>query len=324
MLSPQPALAVRVLEKRDAAIDVLSLVLVAADGAPLPPCSAGAHIDITLPNGMVRQYSLCRAGPAGGAYEVAILRDPDGRGGSACAHRDIRVGDTLTISHPRNLFPLVPAGHSVLFAGGIGITPILAMADTLHARGESFELHYCSRAPERAAYREALEQAAYARPVRFYFDSAPEQGRLDAAGVLGALGGEAHLYVCGPAGFISHICEAARGAGWGEERVHFEHFAAPAAAAPAGGNGSFELVLARRGLRIPVGADQTAAEALLAAGVHINLSCEQGICGACVLPVLEGVPEHRDVFLSAAERDSQRCFTPCCSRARTPQLLIDL
>lgn len=324
MLSPQPTLAVRVLEKRDAAIDVLSLVLVSADGAPLPPCSAGAHIDITLPNGMVRQYSLCRVGPAGSAYEVAILRDPNGRGGSACAHRDIRVGDTLTISPPRNLFPLVPAGHSVLFAGGIGITPILAMADTLHARGESFELHYCSRAPERAAYREALEAAAYARQVRFYFDNAPEQGRLDAAGVLAALDGDAHLYVCGPAGFISYICEAARGAGWGEGRVHFEHFAAPAAAAPANGNGSFELVLARRGLRIPVGADQTAAEALLAAGVPINLSCEQGICGACVLPVLEGVPEHRDVFLSAAERDSQRCFTPCCSRARTPQLLIDL
>lgn len=324
MLSPQPMLAVRVLEKRDAAIDVLSLVLVAADGGSLPSCSAGAHIDITLPNGMVRQYSLCQAGAALGAYEVAILRDPDGRGGSACAHRDIQVGDTLTISHPRNLFPLVPATNSVLFAGGIGITPILAMAEVLHAQGQAFEMHYCSRAPERAAYRDTLGQAAYAGQVHFYYDSAPEQGRLDVAGILRALGDDAHLYVCGPAGFIAHVCEAARAAGWSDSRVHFEHFAAPVAAAPAGGNGGFELALARRGIRIPVGPDQTAAQALLDHGIDIPLSCEQGICGSCLLPVLEGIPEHRDVFLSAAERDSNRCFTPCCSRARTPSLLIDL
>lgn len=323
MLSPQPMLAVRVLEKREAAIDVLSFVLVAADGGSLPPCSAGAHIDITLPNGMVRQYSLCKADSARGAYELAILRDPDGRGGSECAHRDIHVGDTLTISHPRNLFPLVPATKSVLFAGGIGITPILAMAEALHAHGQAFEMHYCSRAPERAAYRDALGQAPYARQVRFYYDSEPDKGRLDAAAVLGALGGDAHLYVCGPAGFIAHVCDAARAAGWSDSRVHFEHFAA-SAAAPLAGNGSFELVLARRGIRIPVGPDQTAAQALLDHGVDIPLSCEQGVCGSCLLPVLEGIPEHRDVFLSAAERDSNRCFTPCCSRACTPSLLIDL
>lgn len=324
MLSPQPMLAVRVLEKREAAIDVLSFVLVAADGGSLPSWSAGAHIDITLPNGAVRQYSLCKADPALGAYELAILRDPDGRGGSECAHRDIRVGDRLTISHPRNLFPLVPAATSVLFAGGIGITPILAMAEALHAQGRAFEVHYCSRAPERAAYRDTLGQAAYARQVHFYYDSTPEQGRLDAAGILRALGDDAHLYVCGPAGFIAHVCDAARAAGWSDSRVHFEHFAAPVAAAPAGGNAGFELVLARRGVRIPVGPDQTAAQALLDHGVDIPLSCEQGICGSCLVPVLEGIPEHRDVFLSAAERDANRCFTPCCSRARTPSLLIDL
>lgn len=324
MLSPQPMLAVRVLEKREAAIDVLSFVLVAADGGSLPSWSAGAHIDITLPNGMVRQYSLCRADTGCGAYEIAILRDADGRGGSACAHRDIQVGDTLTISHPRNLFPLVPAATSILFAGGIGITPILAMAEALHAQGQAFEMHYCSRAPERAAYRDTLGQAAYAGQVRFYCDSEPDKGRLDAAGVLRALGDDAHLYVCGPAGFIAHVCDAARVAGWSDSRVHFEHFAAPAAAAPVGGNGSFELVLARRGIRIPVAADQTAAQALLDHRIDIPLSCEQGVCGSCLLPVLEGIPEHRDVFLSAAERDSNRCFTPCCSRARTPSLLIDL
>jgi vanillate monooxygenase ferredoxin subunit len=322
VLNPQPMLAVRVLERREAAIDVLSFVLVAADGGSLPPCSAGAHIDITLPNGMMRQYSLCKADSARGAYELAILRDPDGRGGSACAHRDIHVGDTLTISHPRNLFPLVPATDSVLFAGGIGITPILAMAEALHDEGRAFEMHYCTRSPERAAYREYLAQAAYSGHVHFYNDSAPQEGRCDVAAILGRLTDDVHLYVCGPEGFIRHVCDEARRLGWCDNRIHFEHFSA--SAAPAGGNAGFELVLARRGIRIPVGPHQTAAQALLDHGVDIPLSCEQGVCGSCLLPVLEGIPEHRDVFLSAAERDGNRCFTPCCSRARTPSLLIDL
>lgn len=324
MLSTQPMLAVRVCEVRHAALDVLSFVLAPVDGGPLPACTAGAHIDVALPNGMLRQYSLCQTGPALRLYEIAVLHDRDGRGGSACAHRDIRPGDTLMISPPRNLFPLLPTGRPVLFAGGIGITPILAMAEALHAAGRDFELHYCSRSPERAAYRDTLARSAYAPQLRLYHDSTPEAGRLDAEAVLRRAGADAHLYVCGPAGFISHVCGAARQAGWDEGRVHFEHFAAPAVAAPPGGNGSFELLLARRGLRVPVAAEQTAAEALLAAGVDISLSCEQGVCGACVLPVLDGLPDHRDVFLSPAEREANRCFTPCCSRALSPSLTIDL
>ena len=322
MLSSQPLLAVRVCEVRHAAIDVLSLVLASLDGGPLPACTAGAHIDVALPNGMLRQYSLCHTGPALRLYEIAILLDRDGRGGSACAHRDIRPGDTLQISPPRNLFPLLPAGRPVLFAGGIGITPILAMAGALHAAGRDFELHYCSRSPERAAYRDTLARAAYAPQLRLYHDSTPEAGRLDAEAVLRRAGANAHLYVCGPAGFIRHVCGAARQAGWDESRVHFEHFAAPAQ--PAVAAGGFELILARRGQRVPVGPTETAAQALLAHGVALNLSCEQGVCGACLLPVLDGLPDHRDVFLSPAERDAGRCFTPCCSRALSPTLTIDL
>lgn len=322
MLSPQPTLAVRVREVRHPAIDVLSLVLAPVDGGPLPACTAGAHIDVALPNGMLRQYSLCRTGPALAQYEIAILHDRSGRGGSACAHRDVRPGDTLQISPPRNLFPLLPEGRPVLFAGGIGITPILAMAEALHAEGRDFELHYSSRSPERAAYLDVLTRAAYAPQLRLYHDSTPEAGRLDAEGVLRRAGDDAHLYVCGPAGFIGHVCDAARRAGWNETRVHFEHFAAPAQR--AGTSGGFELILARRSMRVPVGPAETAAQALLAHGVDINLSCEQGICGACLLPVLDGVPDHRDVFLSVAERDANRCFTPCCSRALSPTLTIDL
>lgn len=322
MLSPQPMLAVRVLETREAAVDVLSLVLAPVDGGPLPSYSAGAHIDITLPNGMVRQYSLCRADAGSGSYEVAILRDPAGRGGSACAHRDIKPGDTLGISHPRNLFPLVSAPVSILFAGGIGITPILAMAEELHRQGRDFELHYCARSPERAAYRDFLAQSPWSGRVRCYYDSQPDQVRFDARQILSGRDGGAHLYVCGPEGFIRHVRDAAGQAGWGDARVHFEHFSA--SAAQLTDSGEFELVLARRGITVRVGAQTTAAQALLDHGVDVPLSCEQGICGSCVLPVLEGVPEHRDVFLSAAERDANRCFTPCCSRARTPSLLIDL
>lgn len=323
MQSSSPSLfAVRVRQKIELATDIVSLILVPEDGRTLPPHAAGAHIDLQLPNGMLRQYSLCRAHTGGQDYEIAILRDPAGRGGSACAHRDVEVGSRLLAGVPRNLFPLVPAARSVLLAGGIGITPILAMAEELHRQGGDFEMHYCARSPERAAYRDELCRAAFAGRVHLYFDDAPAAPRFDAARVLGAPAADRHLYVCGPEGFIRHVVQVATDLGWDPACIHFEHFSG--AAAPAPDDGAFELRLARRGISVPVPAGVSAAQALLDHGIEIALSCEQGVCGACVLPVLEGTPEHRDVFLSAAEKAANRCFTPCCSRAATAHLLIDL
>lgn len=320
--SPSSMFAVRVHQKIELAVDIVSLILVPEDGRILPPHAAGAHIDLQLPNGMLRQYSLCRAYAGGQDLEIAILRDPAGRGGSACAHRDVEVGSRLLVGAPRNLFPLVPATRSVLLAGGIGITPILAMAEELHGKGREFELHYCARSADRAAYRDELGRAAFAERVRLHFDDAPASPRFDAARALGAPAADRHLYVCGPEGFIRHVLQVAADLGWDPACIHFEHFSG--AAAPAPDDGTFELRLARRGLSVIVPAGVSAAQALLDHGIEIALSCEQGVCGACVLPVLGGIPEHRDVFLSAAEKAANRCFTPCCSRAATPHLLIDL
>ncbi|MCA0187589.1 MAG: PDR/VanB family oxidoreductase [Proteobacteria bacterium] len=320
--TPSPLFAVRVRQKIELATDIVSLILMPEDGRILPPYTAGAHIDVQLPNGMLRQYSLCRAHADGQAYEIAILRDPEGRGGSACAHRDVQVGSRLLVGAPRNLFPLVPAARSVLLAGGIGITPILAMAEELHRQGRAFEMHYCARSPGRAAYRDTLGSAAFARQVHFHFDDAPAALRFDAARALGAPAVDRHLYVCGPEGFIRHVVQVAADLGWDPACIHFEYFSG--AAAPTPDDGAFELRLVRSGLSVPVPAGVSAAQALLDHGIEIALSCEQGVCGACVLPVLEGIPEHRDVFLSAAEKAANRCFTPCCSRALTPRLLIDL
>lgn len=322
MFGSKNMLTVRVQEKCEVAVDVVSLVLEPVAGGSLPSYSAGAHIDINLPNGMVRQYSLSKTDAGRGVYEVAILLDPHGRGGSECIHRDLRTGDTLTISHPRNLFPLLTAETSILFAGGIGITPILAMAEELHSQGRTLELYYCSRSPERAAYKEYLEKSEWAKCVHFLFDNENGQQKLDVKRILSGRDLSTHMYVCGPEGFIRFICNSAEESGWVNDRVHFEHFSA--STAPTLENERFELVLANRGISIVVEPGVTPAQALLDNGIEIPLSCEQGVCGSCVLPVLDGVPDHRDVFLSSAERESNRCFTPCCSRSRTTKLVIDL
>jgi len=319
-MPPQETLAVRVARRERLATDILGLTLAPIDDLPLPPATAGAHIDVGLPNGQVRQYSIVSHTAAG--YELAVLREPEGRGGSRCVHDDLCSGDRLEISAPRNLFPLAEqGGRSLLFAGGIGITPILAMAESLSASGAPFELHYCFRSHERAAFIDRLAQAPYAAQVHLHPDDAPER-RLDLPAILAAAGDDAHLYVCGPGGFMDYVLATAAGADWPEARLHSERFqAAPVATAD---DGSFELVIASTGQRIVVGPDQTAIAALHAAGVLVPMSCEQGICGTCLTRVLEGEPDHRDMFLTAAEHSAGDRFTPCCSRAQGPRLVLDL
>lgn len=315
-------LQVRVARRIQLAEDILGLTLAPIGNTPLPPVTAGAHIDLALPNGLVRQYSIASTDVREG-YQIGVLLDPASRGGSACVHRDIAEGDLIRIGTPRNLFPLAAnARRSLLFAGGIGITPVIAMADALHAAGADFTLHYCARTLRRAAFSERLECAPYATQVNQYFDDATPGTRFDAFALLSQPSADTHLYVCGPNGFMDHIIGTARTQGWAEANIHCERFAAPTI--DTGDDGSFDLVLAKSRSTVRVARDQSAAEALRAAGIEIPLSCEQGICGTCVTPVLEGEPDHRDMFLTDAEKAANTCFTPCCSRARGERLVIDL
>jgi vanillate O-demethylase ferredoxin subunit len=209
----------------------------------------------------------------------------------------------------------------LLFAGGIGITPILAMAEHLAQTGAAFELHYCARSLERAAFVERLRQAPYADRVFLHFDEAPETA-LDTARVLAAPSEDVHLYVCGPGGFMQHVLDTARAQGWQDACLHREYFAA--APTDTRADGSFSVKLASSGQVFEVPKDRSVVQVLESHGIEIPISCEQGVCGTCLTRVLEGVPEHRDMFLTEAEQACNDQFTPCCSRSKTPVLVLDL
>lgn len=316
-------LRVRVAVRRDEALDICSLDLVPVDGSALPGFSAGAHIDVHLPGGLVRQYSLCNPPGETQRYRIAVLRDAASRGGSATVHDQLQVGTVLDIGTPRNLFELDPAApHHLLLAGGIGITPLLAMAEQLAAQGGAFTLHHATRSRERTPFVAQLASAPYADRVHHHFDDGPATQKLDLAATLRSAPAGSHLYVCGPTGFMEAVLAEGRAQGWDEARLHREYFAA----APTGtaGDGGFELELASSGRVIPVAADQTALAALLAAGLDIPMSCEQGVCGTCLTGVKSGVPDHRDQYLTPEERAANNQFLPCCSRASSARLVLDL
>jgi vanillate O-demethylase ferredoxin subunit len=312
---------VRVASKTREAEAICSYELVREDGAPLPPFEAGAHIDVHLPGRLVRQYSLCNAPGETHRYLIGVLRDADSRGGSQAMHDHIEPGSILQISAPKNHFPLVEAGRTLLLAGGIGITPILAMAEVLASRGAAFELHYYARSAQGAAFKERIGAAPFAGQVQFHYDDDPTR-RLDLAGLLAAPALDTHLYVCGPQGFIQHVLDRARALGWPAAQLHVEYFSA--AAVDTGGDRAFEVRLASSGKVVGVAAGQTVIKALAAQGVDIPYSCEEGVCGTCLTRVLAGVPEHRDLYLSEEEQAANDQFTPCCSRAKTPVLVLDL
>lgn len=300
----------------------LGLELVAADGAPLPPFEAGAHIDLHLPNGLIRQYSLCNDPRERHRYRIAVLRDAASRGGSQAVHELLRIGQRLSISAPRNLFALdEQAPRSLLLAGGIGITPLLSMAWRLHALGADFELHQCVRSGKLAAFAERLASAPFAARAHLHCDDGSAEQKLDLPALLAAEPAGSQLYVCGPNGFMEYVLETARAQGWAEERLHREYFTAPEAES---GGGAFTLRIASSGLELQVPEDRSALEVLEDAGFDIPVSCGQGICGTCLTRVVDGQPEHRDLFLSDEEKVRNDQFTPCCSRARSACLVLDL
>nr|WP_250548834.1 PDR/VanB family oxidoreductase [Pseudonocardia sp. H11422] len=296
---------------------VLSLRLVDPDGAALPPWTPGAHVDLVLPSGLVRQYSLCGDPGDRSAYLVAVRREPAGRGGSAEVHATALVGATLGVRGPRNRFELVDAPRYLLLAGGIGITPLLPMLAELRRRGRPCELWYGGR--DRASMP-FVDQLRRLHPDGVHVVPQDEYGLLDVAGLTAAAAPGTAVYCCGPEGLL-RAAEAACGG----LDLHVERFAATAPPAePAAVGGAFEVELCRSGVVAPVAPDQTVLDAVRAAGADVLSSCEEGFCGTCEVRVLDGEPEHHDAILSAAERERGETMMICVSRCRSPRLVLDL
>ncbi|WP_338514853.1 PDR/VanB family oxidoreductase [Pseudomonas poae] len=299
---------------------VLVFDLCSPGGEPLPVFEAGAHVDVHLPGGLIRQYSLCGDPADNGRYRLGVLKDPASRGGSEAVHAKLREGTALSISAPRNLFPLASsAQHSLLIGGGIGITPMIAMAYALHARNAEFELHYCGRSRSHAAFLKELAAAPFAHRVTTHFDDEPAS-KLDLINVLGTVVNDIHVYTCGPSGFMDWVIGGAREAGYPDDRIHREYFQAEV----DNSGEAFEVHTARSGKTVQVQAGQSIVNALAEVGIEIEVSCEQGVCGTCLCDVLEGEPDHRDVYLTDEERSAHDQILLCCSRSNSKRLVLDI
>jgi vanillate monooxygenase ferredoxin subunit len=315
-------LTVKVLRKKQEALDIASFELVKPDGSALPGFSAGSHIDVQVPGGLTRQYSLCNDAAEQHRYRIAVLRDPASRGGSTGMHDALKEGDTLQISEPRNHFPLVHAERTLLFAGGIGVTPLLSMAQRLAHIGADFRMHYCTRSAERTAFRDEIAASAYADRVDFHHDDGDAAQKLQLEQVIAQPQAGTHLYVCGPTGFIDWVVETADRLGWPKDQVHLEYFGA--APQDTAGDRAFQVKIASSGETYEVAADQTVVQALQKHGIEILTSCEQGVCGTCITRVLQGECDHRDLYFTDEEKAQNDQFTPCCSRAKSAVLVLDL
>ena len=308
---------VRIRQIRYEAEDINSYLLEPIGGGLLPAFDAGAHIDVEIAPGLSRSYSLVNDPMRRGAYEIAVHRSPTSRGGSQRIHAEWRVGQTLQVTGPRNNFPLEEsAAHTVMIAGGIGITPMLPMIARLERLGRKWELHYVAATPERAAYVEQVEAFGQANVV---FDGIPAGARLDLARICGAAPADAHLYCCGPTGMLDAFVQI--NADRPRDHVHIEYFTAETELATEGG---YLLELSRSGKSIAVKEGETMLDALLSAGVNVGFACAEGICGSCEVKVLDGVPDHRDHFLSDEEKAANGSIMVCCSGAKTPKLVLDL
>ncbi len=308
---------------------IVSFELVDPQGRDLPPVEAGAHLDVKVPGtSITRRYSLCNRPWEHDHYRIAVLDVPGGRGGSRAMHENVRAGQLLEVTGPHNFFPLAPAapGRSLLLAGGIGVTPILAMAEQLAHDGRDWELHYCTQTPERTAFARRIATTLGADRVHVHHDGGQPGKGLDIAALLSRHEPGTHVYFCGPAGFMKAVSAAT--AHWPRDCVHFEYFGAdPAAAPPAGadrvaGSDGGEVILQSSGRRIHVEPDQTILQALTQAGVEVASSCEAGVCGTCSVRYVSGQPVHNDYVLSDEERQSS--VLVCCAMVGAEPLVLDL
>ncbi|WP_233518899.1 PDR/VanB family oxidoreductase [Paraburkholderia xenovorans] len=288
----------------------------------MPPFEAGSHIDVITPAGHTRQYSLCNDEQERHRYVIAVKREPQSRGGSASMHDTLTAGTTLTIGYPRNNFELDAHEPAViLLAAGIGITPLLAMAFRLGTQGRTFALHYFVRGDEHIAFRDILLSPRFSRWVELHRGLDAAATRATLAKILAAPPAGAGVYLCGPLPFIEAGQQCM--AGKSGCNLHVEYFAAPPQA-PHDGDQPFEVILARTGRTLVVPPGKSIVDTLADAGIHADVSCEQGVCGTCITPVLGGVPDHRDVYLTDEEKASGKCMMICVSRARGARLELDL
>ena len=303
--------------------DIISLDLRPTNGKKFPAFTAGSHIDLHLPNGLTRSYSLKNDPLEKDRYVIGVLKDKSSRGGSRCVHESLRVGTSITISEPRNAFPLQEsAKHSVLVAGGIGITPLLSMAKHLVSTGASVEVIYLARSAANAAF--VAELQALKIPLHLHYDD-ENGGPADLQTLLAARNQPGtHYYACGPAVMLDHFVACCERLGYGAS-THIERFNAVAVAAADDAQSHYTLVLQRSQKTIEIKSrEQSLLQAIRKCGVEPMTSCEEGLCGACETQVIEGIPDHRDSVLTDAERQSNQLMMICVSGCKSQRLVLDL
>ncbi|MGH3416937.1 MAG: PDR/VanB family oxidoreductase [Actinocrinis sp.] len=318
MAESPPFVPVTVAERRALAEDVVSLTLCHADGADLPAWQPGAHVDLLLANGMERQYSLCGDPADRRTWRIAVQREVAGRGGSVHVHDRLPTGSTLRVRGPRNNFPLRSATGYRFIAGGIGITPILPMLRAADAAGAQWSLLYGGRRRASMAFADEL---AARFPKQVLIRPQDETGLLDLPGYLGSPQPDTAVYCCGPGPLLDAVSDYCAEHGWPEPTMERFRPAQPNAAAA---DRPFELVLSRSGLTLTVPPDASVLETVRAAGVEVLYSCTEGTCGTCETDVLDGVPDHRDSLLTAAERAAGQTMMICVSRCLGDRLVLDI
>jgi ferredoxin-NADP reductase/nitrite reductase/ring-hydroxylating ferredoxin subunit len=316
------ALTLRAVVKRkwQTATGITAFELAALDGKHLPTFQPGAHIDVHLPNGLSRQYSITNGPGELLSYTIAVKRELASKGGSEAMVDTVREGDVLAISEPRNNFPLRrDTVRTVLIAGGIGITPILSMARFLAKSDLPYELHYIVRAEDQIAFRDQID--ALGSNVTLHVGLPRDAIAQTISKTLGTHTFAQHVYICGPGSLLETVRSTAADLGWPDEAVHYEYFRNDRV---IDDSSAFEIELARSAMTLHVPSGKTVMEVMREAGLQISSSCEQGACGTCLTGVMEGTPDHQDVYLNASEKRANNCMMTCVSRSLTPRLVLDI
>ncbi|OOL33065.1 ferredoxin [Rhodococcus rhodochrous] len=310
----------KVVAVRDVSNCVRGFRLAAMDGSALPAWEPGAHLDLVLPSGLIRQYSLCGDPAETHEYEIAVLREPESRGGSVELHDRVEVGDALVARDQRNHFPLQQAPSYLFVAGGVGITPIIPMIREAVARGAQWRLVYGGRTRSSMAFIDRVTEfgSEFVDIV-----AQDERGLPDLAAEIAATSSETQVYSCGPEGLLRAIEDVCTAAGR-RSSLHLERFGASSEPQQQGVNAAFEVELKSTGAVITVDEDTTILDAVRTVLPDAPASCEEGFCGTCETRVLAGTPEHRDSILSEDERESNETMMICVGRSCSPRLVLDL